>query len=69
MTEIEKYAVDLVGSGAESIAEDDMDEDGVFEDEADSQAAADLAVDMAQAIRGNPDSFLTWFRSVTDGPS
>ncbi len=64
MNAIETYAVSLVGSGAESSAEDDMDEDGVLEDEDDWRAAGDLGVDMARAISNNPESFLAWYRSV-----
>lgn len=62
MNKIEKYAVDLVASGAESLAEDDLDEDGVFADEADWRKAADLGVAMARVIKNSPRSFLTWYK-------
>lgn len=65
MTKIEHYAVSVVASGAESHAEDDMDEDGEFEREEDWRAAADLGVEMALAISANRESFLAWFRSVS----
>ncbi len=65
MNDVEKYAVNLVGEGAEGIAEDDMDEDHVFADRNDSRAAATLAVEMAQAIQNNPQAFLMWYRSTT----
>ncbi|WP_433730776.1 hypothetical protein ACQP2Y_20985 [Actinoplanes sp. CA-051413] len=65
MNDIEKYAVNLVGEGAESVAEDDMDEDGVFADENDWRTASDLGVKMARAIKDNPDGFLAWYRSTT----
>ncbi len=65
MTRIEQYAVNLVGTGAESIAEDDLDEEGVFEQEDDDwRTASDLGVKMARAIQENPDSFLEWYRSL-----
>lgn len=64
MTEIEAYAVKLVGTGAESIAEDDIDEDGEFADREDWLAAAELGVNMARAIQDNPEAFLAWYWSV-----
>lgn len=64
-TAIEAYAVKLVAVGAEGIAEDDMDEDGEFENEEDAHAAGDLGVDMAKAIGQHPASFLAWYRSVS----
>jgi hypothetical protein len=65
MTEIEKYAVDLVGTGALSHAEDDIDEEGEFADEDDWRAARTLALSMAQAIQANPTSFYCWY--ITTG--
>jgi hypothetical protein len=65
MTEIEKYAVSLVGDGAESAAEDDIDEEGVFASEDDWRAASDLGVKMARAIKTDPESFLGWYLSTT----
>jgi hypothetical protein len=64
MNEIEKYAVNLVGEGAEGIAEDDIDEDGEFADEADWRTASDLGVKMARAIKNNPEAFLAWYISI-----
>lgn len=64
MTDIEAYAVNLVGAGAESLAEDDVDEDGEFENEDDWRAAADLGVKMARVIRDNPTAFLAWYHAI-----
>jgi hypothetical protein len=64
MTEIEQYAVTLVADGAESLAEDDIDEDGDFADRRDWVEAAELGVSMARAIKDNPDEFLDWYWRV-----
>lgn len=64
MNDIEKYAVKLVGEGAESVAEDDIDEEGEFDDEEDWRIAADLGVKMARAIQNNPGSFLAWYLAL-----
>lgn len=64
MTEIEKYAIKLVAEGAESTAEDDMDEDGVFASEDEWRGAGDLGVKMARAINNNPEAFLAWYRTL-----
>lgn len=64
MTDIEAYAVNLVAAGAESVAEDDMDEDGEFGNEDDWRTAADLGVKMARAIKDNPEAFLAWYHSI-----
>ena len=64
MTEIEKYAVGLVGEGAESVATDDMDEEGVFADEDDWRAARSLGVRMGRAIKNNAEAFLAWHRTL-----
>lgn len=65
MNDIEKYAINLVATGAESVAEDDIDEDGEFADEADWRTAADLGVKMARTIKKNPESFFVWYWTVT----
>lgn len=65
MNEMEKYAVRLVAEGAESTAEDDTDEDGVFASEDDWRGAGDLGVKMARAIKNNPEAFLAWYRALT----
>lgn len=65
MDAIETYAVNLVACGAESYAEDDIDEEGEFTDEQDWRTAADLGVKMARAIKDNPDAFHGWYLSVT----
>jgi hypothetical protein len=54
---IEEYAVDLVVDGATSFAEDDMNEDGEVADE-NHQDACDLALEIAKAIRDNPQAVL-----------
>ena len=65
MTEIEKYAVKSVADGARSYIEDDIDEEEVFDSEADWRAAVKSGLAMAKAIEDNQDSFLAWFRSTT----
>ena len=64
MNDIEKYAVDLVGEGAESVAEDDTDEEGHFENEDAWRASCDLGVKMARTIKDNPEAFLAWYISI-----
>jgi hypothetical protein len=64
MEDIEKYAVDLAGEGAESVATDDLDEEGHFENEDDWRAARVLGVDMGRAIKDNPEAFLAWYRAL-----
>lgn len=54
---IEEYAVDLVCSGAMSVAEDDMNEENAIDD-ADHPAAVALAYRIIKAIRANPDVVL-----------
>jgi hypothetical protein len=62
--EIEKYAVGLAGEGAESLATDDIDEEGQFENEDDWRKARVLGVKMGRAIKDNPEGFLAWYRSL-----
>lgn len=57
MKTVEEYAIDLVADGAESHAEDDLNEDGEIADDQ-HQDACDLAFRIAQAIRANPDVVL-----------
>jgi hypothetical protein len=57
MKTIDEYAIDLVCSGAESTAEDDLNEEEEIAD-ADHQAACDLAIEIAHAIRANPQVVL-----------
>jgi uncharacterized protein (DUF2461 family) len=64
MNDIEKYAVKLVGEGAESVAEDDIDEDGEFANEDDWRTAADLGVKMGRAIKDHPEAFHAWYVSI-----
>lgn len=64
MNEIEKYAINLVATGAESVAEDDIDEEGEFAQEDDWRSAADLGVKMARTIKNNPTAFYDWYVSI-----
>lgn len=50
---VEEYAIDLVTYGAESVAEDDLNEDDKIANK-DHEAAVRLALDMVDAIRANP---------------
>jgi hypothetical protein len=60
---IEEYATDLVCNGAESHAEDDLNESGeVVDDE--HEAAMDLAIAMARAIRVHADEVIGWARGA-----
>ncbi len=63
LTDPEKYAITLLHEGGESLAEDDLNEAGRIHDD-DHQAATSLSIEMAHAIRDNPESFLTWFQST-----
>lgn len=57
MKTIEEYAVELVADGAESFAEDDMNENEDIADD-DHQAACGLALKIARAIKANPQAVL-----------
>ncbi len=57
MMTVEEYAIDLVCTGAEHVAEDDVNEDGDIADEH-HHKACDLAIAIAHAIRANPDAVL-----------
>lgn len=67
MTEIEKYAIKLLHEGGESTAEDDLDEGETFaiDQEQDWRNACDLSIQMAHAVRDNPEAFLAWYRQVS----
>jgi hypothetical protein len=56
-TTVEQYAIGLVCDGAESTAEDDLNEDGAIAD-GDHGAACDLAIRIAKAIRKHPEVVL-----------
>lgn len=60
MDHIERYAVDLLVAGSQSVAEDDLDEDGEFEDEAEWRSAVDLTMKCIRRIKENPEAFLGW---------
>ncbi len=64
MNNIEKYAVELVRVGAGHVAQEDADEEGVFEFEADWRDARKLGLDMARAVEAHPAEFLAWYRSM-----
>ncbi len=53
MKTIDEYAIDLIAQGAESLAEDDLNENGDIAEE-DHDAACDLAIRLAHAIKANP---------------
>lgn len=57
METTEQYAIKLVADGAEMVAEDDTNEDGEIAED-DHEAACDLAIDIANAIRDNPEVVL-----------
>jgi hypothetical protein len=67
LTQIEKYAIELLHQGGEHMAEDDLDEGEVFaiEQEQDWRSACDLSIEMAHAVRDHPEEFLAWFREAT----
>ena len=67
MKTIEEYAIDLLVSGAESHAEDDLNEDEEVAD-ADHDEACGLAIDIAHAIRANPDVVLALVGRGTGTP-
>lgn len=54
---IEEYAVELVADGAESFAEDDLNEDGEIANDQHEQAC-DLAIEIAHAIKAQPEKVL-----------
>lgn len=56
---VEEYAIDLVVEGADHVATDDTNESGEIGGK-DHQAACDLALDMAKAIKDNPQAFAEW---------
>lgn len=66
MKTIEEYAIELVADGAESLAEDDMNEDGDIAEE-DHDAAMDLALRIARGIRANPAAALALAVPEVDG--
>lgn len=64
LTKIEEYAVNIVADYAESGVEDDIDEDGVFavdedtDESVDHEAACDLAMAIIRGMRANPRALL-----------
>ncbi len=64
MDNIEKYAVELVAGGAETMAYYDTNEEQRLND-VDRRAAGDLALKMAVAVQSNPETFLAWYLSTT----
>lgn len=62
-TETEMYAIQMVADGAESHAENNLNEDGELSD-AEHEAAMSLGCAMARAIADNPASFMAWYRAV-----
>jgi hypothetical protein len=64
MTDIEKYAIEMLHEGGEHVAEDDLNEAGGLDDDSHQEACA-LSVAMAHAIRDNAEAFLAWYRQVS----
>jgi hypothetical protein len=62
---IDDYALKLLHEGAQSYAEDDIDESGELDNEDDLPLAIKQAISMAHAIRDNPASFRVWVESVS----
>jgi hypothetical protein len=67
MKTTEEYAIDLVVSGAEHVAEDDLNESEEIA-EADHGPACDLAIEIAHAIRDNPAAALALARPAPAAP-
>lgn len=57
LTPIESYAIAVIVDGAESVIEDDTNEDGRLSD-ADHEAACDLALRIVRGIRDLPRAVL-----------
>jgi hypothetical protein len=68
LTDVQAYAIDLVAEGAEGVAEDDLDENGVLNDDDKLGEAIDLACTMARTIGSNPAAFLAWYDSIRTNP-
>lgn len=58
MKTIEEYALGIVTDGAESMVEDDMDEDGDLPGEEEHEKAVDLAYALIRVIREQPGVLL-----------
>lgn len=58
MKSVKEYAIDLLVDGAISYAEDDIDEEGELLNADDLRAAIRLTIDIAYAIRANPQTVL-----------
>lgn len=59
LTLVQRYAIDLIADGAESCAEDDIDEEGAFPlHSLDHTVACDLALAMVRGIKANPRAVL-----------
>lgn len=61
---IEEYAIDLAASAIESVAEDDLNEDGQIAEDS-HEEACELAIRLARAIRANPERALALVGPVT----
>lgn len=73
LTEAERYAIQMVADGAESHAEDDLNEDGALSD-AEHDEAMTLGCSMARVIADNPEAFMAWYaehraRPQSDDPA
>ncbi len=63
---VEEYAIDLLVSGTEHVAEDDLNEDDAIADHLHREACG-LAIDIAHAIRDNPQVVLDLVARVREG--
>jgi hypothetical protein len=61
--DVVEYAAKMVADGGESLAEDDLNEDGEIADEL-HQEACDLAISIARAIGKNPAATVEFARQV-----
>ena len=66
LTEIEAYAVNLVVTGAEHCAQDDLNEDDEPLSDQDWRAACKLGLGLAAEIKRHPAAFLAWYRSMAE---
>lgn len=57
LTPVERYAIDMIADGAESVIDDDLNEPGMLSDR-EHEAACDLALRIVRGIRDNPAAVL-----------
>jgi hypothetical protein len=64
LTEVELYALALVGDGALDYAQEDFNEEEELS-EKDHPVARKLGIEMAKAIAANRASFYAWYQKTT----